>query len=153
VCQALPWIAERRCLMDDLTQAQIAAALCENVYRRSDNDQPLSLTDINAEASDVNLSDASPQGLTTDGSGYWYDNSTGFVGRVVDVNGTVYVVFRGTDWGTGGTVTKDQIVSAIRSAGTAGPIGAIDPLDFTRANLILGTGTAIGTQWDGSQPV
>jgi Ca2+-binding RTX toxin-like protein len=38
---------------------------------------------------------------------YYYDDSTGFVGRVVENNGTVYVVFRGTDLGNLTTLNFD----------------------------------------------
>jgi hypothetical protein len=111
--------------MASLTQAQVAAALAEMSYRRAPQDQALDLSDILPGATDANLSENPPQGLTTpDSSGYYYDDNTGFVGRVVETSDTVYVVFRGTDLGATFDIT--------------GP-------DFTHANGPLGLGTTSGT--------
>ena len=109
---------------ENLTPLQIATALSEDSYRRSDSDQAITLADLSQNATDVALR-TTPQGLTTDGSGYWYDDSTGFVGRVVSVNGTIYVVFRGTDIGTAGSLsdTANGIANLLTTGTASGPVG------------------------------
>ncbi len=81
------------------SRAEIAAALAEQVYRRASQDQALTDGEIGAVAE----TDLAPAGLKQSDD-YFYNDSTGFVGRVVDVGGTVYVVFRGTDMSLGGAV-------------------------------------------------
>src|SRR6266404_8174551 len=97
--------ARRRVMADELTQLEEAAALSEMVYRRSQDDQRLDITgtDGTIPGNDLLLVDPNspdpnnpvslvPPNLTPDGtSGYYYDDSTGFVGRVVkDPSGTIY---------------------------------------------------------------
>ena len=135
--------------MTDLTQTQIAAALIENIYRRSQQDQPIEINNPLIGGRDVDLGLSPPQGLSKlDDSGYWYNNSTGFVGRVVEVGGTVYVVFRGTDIGTD-TSRIGGLFEFVASGGTAGQAGGYDILDWTRANLPLGLGIVSRTMLDG----
>jgi len=73
----------------------IAAALAEQSYRRADADQQIQNEDIGAS----NVSLTAPMGgvQRDDITGFYYNNATGFVGRVVIANGKVFVAFRGTD--------------------------------------------------------
>ena len=80
-----------------LTPLQVASALAEISYRRAEEDQALDISSVGG--SDFSVGDLSAQGLILNG-GYYYDDSTGFVGRVVNVGGTIYVVCRGTDLGS-----------------------------------------------------
>jgi hypothetical protein len=82
--------------MSDLSPQQIAAALAEIDYRRASADQTLKLSSLPRGATDL-AGVKTPEGMTENG-GYYYDDTTGFVGRVVEVNGKVYVAFRGTDF-------------------------------------------------------
>src|SRR4051812_11828256 len=79
-----------------LNELQTAAALAEQVYRRAAKDQQL--TDADIQVSGVTGLRAA--NIYEDGnSAFYYDDATGFTGRVVVNNkdDTVYVVFRGTD--------------------------------------------------------
>jgi hypothetical protein len=80
-----------------LTDTQIAAALSEQIYRRSDADQDLKDQDIGITRF-ITFGTA-PTGLTAEDDGYYYNDATGFVGRVVEANDKIFVVFRGTDGG------------------------------------------------------
>jgi len=110
--------------MATLSSLQVAAALAEMVYRRAEQDQALQLSDIDQNAQDLPMGDLASQGLTKVDN-YYYDDNTGFVGRVVTVGDTVYVVFRGTDYQSLLTYT--------------GP-------DYVDGNYPLGQGTTSGTQ-------
>src|SRR6202012_1298870 len=99
-------------------------------------DQPLSLPAI-GRAADIPVADAqipaqsisalSQMGIQYDG-GYWYDLNTGFVGRVVNAGGTIYVVYRGTD---GGTKTDyGSIFDFFRTGQMTDPVGNFDLLDW-----------------------
>jgi len=148
---------------DNLTQLQIATALAEDSYRRSSSDQALSLSDIAPGAANLGLSgpsesDLTQMGMTSDG-GYWYDDFTGFVGRVVNVNNTIYVTFRGTDMSGGGSDLATALLQAIAAgpvSGVAALLGnsSIDWRDFADANFPLALGTTAGTLLDANlQPV
>jgi hypothetical protein len=117
-----------------LTPTQAAAALAEEIYRRDPADQALSLTDINPSYVNKTLSTDSVTALASMGiinkDGYYYDDSTGFVGQVVTDGTTTYVVYRGTDAGS----------SYLNSDGG----------DWFDANVPLGLGTTAGTKLDGS---
>jgi hypothetical protein len=111
-----------------LDTLQEAAALAEQIYRRNPADQALDIVSAGGSipGSDLVLGPA-PQGLTNVDN-YYYDDSRGFVGRVVQTADTVYVVFRGTDLGA-----------------TLDPLFFLAP-DFADANLPLGSGTTSGTK-------
>ena len=68
--------------MMTLTDVQVAAALSEQVYRRDDFDQQLQLASIGA----TDKSDAVGEVIGFDlVDGYYYNDSTGFVGHVVEL--------------------------------------------------------------------
>jgi len=67
--------------------------------------------------------------------GYYYNDTTGFVGRVVEANGKIFVVFRGTD--LAGSLS--DIVSA--KLGFQKTPGVVDIKDYDYANIALGWGT------------
>src|SRR6266849_4912931 len=94
-----------RCVMAQvLTDLQEAAALAEMVYRRNPADQAIDIVGTGGKipGTDLDLTANPPQGLTpAGGSGYYYDNATGFVGRVVETESADYVIFRGTDMAGG----------------------------------------------------
>jgi hypothetical protein len=132
-------------MMDDLTQLQYAAALAEMVYRRSQDDQRLDITQTGGTipGEDVSLTDANkqplfPPSLTLDpGTGYYYDDSTGFVGRVVrNPDGTIYVVFRGTDSG----LTDFAQANFPLGFGTFGPTQLDDAIALTKAAIAANGG-------------
>jgi hypothetical protein len=81
------------------TDVLYAAALAEMVYRRDPRDQAPELGGGGIEGVDLDIP-VEPSGLTLV-DGYYYDDDTGFVARVVvnDKTDTVFVVFRGTDLG------------------------------------------------------
>jgi len=112
--------------MAGLTQEQIAAALSDNVYRWADQDQPITLANVPGASLQPIVT---PAGLTLNG-GFYYDDSTGFVGTVTNVNGTIYVTFRGVDIG-GGTFNLPQWTTTNLPLGLGLPTGttltALDP--------------------------
>jgi hypothetical protein len=114
--------------MASLSDLQVAAALAEEIYRRSPNDQALDIADIGAQK--VDLSKNPPSGLKLQDDVYYYDDATGFVGRVVDGDGTIYVVFRGTDFFGNPTLVIPS------------------ELDYTDGNIPLALGTLDKTQFD-----
>jgi hypothetical protein len=115
----------------------IAAALAEQSYRRAAADQQIQDGDIGA--SGVSLS---PIGLQQDGtSAFYYNNATGFVGRVVIANGKVFVAFRGTDMAGG---ISDLLAAKVGFERTS----AIDVKDFDYANSPLSFGTSSASQLD-----
>ncbi len=120
-----------------LTDLQVAAALDEQVYRRAAGDQPLSDGDIGATGISVGVS-----GLTQDGNtAYYYNNATGFVGRIVQANGKVFVVLRGTDM-------AGSLADILAAEAGYNSSNSIDINDFNFANLPLGRGTTGVTQYD-----
>ncbi len=114
--------------MPTLTDLQIAAALSEQAYRRSDLDQQLNNNDIGVADAVQSVS-----GMVEDG-GYFYNYATGFVGRIVEANGKIFVVYRGTDVSGGPLAIADAI------AGTGWADGYADTHDWQN-NLALGSGT------------
>ncbi len=75
------------------TDLQIAAALAENVYRRDNGDQQIQFADIDVDP----VTNLPVAGLTPQ-AGYYYNNTTGFVGSVTTKGNTAFITFRGTDW-------------------------------------------------------
>lgn len=127
--------------MTALTDEQIAAALCEKVYRRSDKEQPL--TDAEIEVSSEQLSTSGTQ-LSFDG-GYYYNNNSGFVGRIVQASdGKVFVVFRGSD--LSGSFL-DGIQAMFTTPTPPATPTVADPYDWND-NYWLGTGTFQRTHLD-----
>jgi hypothetical protein len=96
----------------NLTDQQVGAALADMIYRFNALDQPIDLADIGSEGSVTDFKlDETPNGLTPVDN-FYYDNNTGFVGRVVQANGKIFVVFRGLD--LAGSVF-DATASVLRS--------------------------------------
>jgi hypothetical protein len=92
----------------DLTDLLLASALCEEIYRRDTREQSLgqSLTpDYKPDGFQSFVSGVVEAvvvrggitGLSEDNRYYYYNDATGFVGRVVEANGKIFVVLRGTD--------------------------------------------------------
>ena len=86
-----------------LTNTQIAAALCEEVYRRADEDQQIkynegfgNIVPVNTELDQTIISGLQAKGFTLD-NGFYYNNTTGFVGQIIQAGGKTYVVFRSSD--------------------------------------------------------
>jgi hypothetical protein len=77
-----------------LTDVELAAALCEQVYRRDSLDQQLEFSEGFAETLVARENRIS--GFTQD-AGFYYNNATGFVGRIVETDGKIFIVFRGSD--------------------------------------------------------
>ena len=68
-----------------MSDIQIAAALAEQVYRHAAGDQAIG--DVQIGVTGVSGLSATGVSLTEDEtSAYYYDNVTGFVGRVVEAN-------------------------------------------------------------------
>ena len=122
-----------------LTNQQIAAALCEQVYRRSGTEQQLSNSDIGVVKTEFATS------LFTENDGYYYNNNSGFVGRIVEANGTVFVVFRGSD--LAGTFMEDGLQAMFTTPTPPGQPTVADAYDWND-NYYLGTGTTQRTQLD-----
>ncbi|WP_316179578.1 calcium-binding protein [Bradyrhizobium sp. SZCCHNRI1009] len=123
-----------------LNELQTAAALAEQVYRRAAGDQQLSDADIQVSG----VTGLRAANIYEDGnSAFYYDDTTGFAGRVVvnNTDDTVYVVFRGTDMA--GSL-KDL---AVAKAGFERS-SSIDLRDFNYGNFVLGRGTSSRTQFD-----
>lgn len=78
-----------------LSGVQLVAALAEQIYHRNLNDDPIRLNTLGAAAIDVG--NLEPSGLKSVSSvdGVSYYSTRGFVGQVVQKDGTLYVVFRG----------------------------------------------------------
>jgi hypothetical protein len=76
----------------------VAAALSEEVYRRDTLDQKLSSNDYEGfgDSTPTNFLGSSVAHFTYS-DGYYYNYNTGFVGRVVEANGKIFVVLRGRD--------------------------------------------------------
>lgn len=91
--------------MTALTDLQMAAALCEQVYRRSDLDQQLGVLPQQAPpgalpegfgGSDIIAHSSNINGFDNE-NGFYYNDDTGFVGRIIEANGKVFLVLRGSD--------------------------------------------------------
>jgi hypothetical protein len=79
----------------NLSELQLVAALAEEIYRRNGDDIPITLSELDATAVNVDAIAGLTQ-ATGSGAVYYY-SSRGFVGEIVEKGNTVYVVFRGTD--------------------------------------------------------
>jgi hypothetical protein len=124
-----------------LEDLEVAAALAEEIYRRNAKDQPIQLGDIANSKDDSDV--VRPPSLTKDPSGFYYDDATGFVGQVVDANGKIFVVFRGTDLGSltdfdSGDIDADGSLAA----GTTARSQLDDALALTRAAIAAAGGDA-----------
>ena len=129
----------------DLILLQMAAALCEEIYRRATEDQQLTDNNLQVKAVDVSAN-LQGTGLVPTGDGWYYDNSTGFVGRVVSDGNTTYVVIRGTDFSGGfPDLAQDVTANYFPSLGLT-PTGKVDLNDFFLGNQPLGIGTTGKTQ-------
>ena len=122
-----------------LSDLQVASALAEMVYRRDPQDQAIDLPNI-ADASDLPGVVVSPP-LKRVGN-FFYDDATGFVGRVVQANGQVYVVFRGTD---AAVLSLSTMIAAVAHLNDP---SVIDANDINKADIPLGQGTMSATQFD-----
>lgn len=133
-----------------LAGIQLAAALAEEIYRRGTGDDPISISsDLGASAINHGILPGLELVSTSSGDQYYY-SSKGFVGRVVEKDGTVYVVFRGTD-------AVESFATGVRRADSNGALSDIEILDQTgmsdfgdwATNVHLGAYGAIsGTQLD-----
>ncbi len=117
--------------MPTLTDLQVAAALSEQAYRRSNLDQQLTDEDIGVSDDVAGDLQGSP---IVKVDGYYYNYATGFVGRILEANGKIFVVYRGTDVSGGPLAVADAI------AGTGWAEGYADTHDWQN-NLALGSGT------------
>jgi hypothetical protein len=90
-------------MAQQLSEAKIAAALSEQVYRRAKEDMAISDSDfadgfgITINATEYARMDTKQTGLVADKDGYYYNYSTGFCARVVEIGDTIYIVYRGSD--------------------------------------------------------
>lgn len=133
-----------------LTPTQIAAALAEEIYRRGEADHSIDL-EGDLKAKGVNL--GSINGLSLDPNGndinrdYYYYSSRGFVGRAVEKDGILYVVFRGTDSAESfyDGYTKAQAAGAFNNQSIQAPDKLSDWGDWA-TNSKLGLGTLDDTQ-------
>jgi hypothetical protein len=121
--------------MMSLTPLQLLAALAEQVYNRSSNDDPITLGQLGMDVAPIQQ----PLGLTPN-RGFYY-SPRGFVGEVVTDGTSVYVVFRGTDLSTG---FKAALLAAVAAGSNqlAPPAsnGKIDVGDVVN-DLLLGSGS------------
>jgi hypothetical protein len=136
----------------------LAAAFCEQVYRRSSNEQQLvsgppdfegfgKLVPNRGITVRTNLLNLDP-GITqseTNGQndGFYYNLSNGFVGQVIEANGKTFVVLRGSDLSTSFGSALKSLIFASPTGPTHAPETAstVDQLDWAN-NRILGVGTA-----------
>lgn len=89
----------------NLTDVQMASALAEQIYRRSQdgshnlNDHGITLKDLNANSVSLEIQGLQPDTDISDGAhpDTYYYSAQGFVGHLVVKDGTLWVVFRGTD--------------------------------------------------------
>jgi len=77
-------------------------------------------------------------------NGYYYNNDTGFVGQIVEANGKIFVVFRGSDLSSG---FGDAISAFFSDPEPGGDASTVDAQDWSD-NHKLGTGTIEYTQLD-----
>ena len=129
-----------------LDPLKTSAALAEQVYRRAKEDQQLTDGDIGVRVVDGVFGNLQGPVLTTQGDGWYYNNATGFVGRVVSDGTTTYVVLRGTDMS--GSLGETALNIASNYFGGGSLTQRTDVNDFTYANLALGFGSAGTTQLD-----
>jgi Ca2+-binding RTX toxin-like protein len=136
--------------MSDLDR-QIAAALCEQVYRRADAEQQIENAEFEGAGlgtvTNVPVTDAqaASMGLTLN-EGFLYNYNTGFVGRLVEANDKIFVVYRGSD--LSGGLFDIAIPFLFGDAEAANvPAGLADPLDWGN-NGALTSGTLAHTQLD-----
>lgn len=134
-----------------LTDLQMAAALCEQVYRRSNFEQQLGNTTGVTEGFDGSSVSVNPlvgvsgTPFTLD-NGFYYNNSTGFVAQIVQANGKIFLVLRGSD-------LSSDFYDAIIPALLGDPLGGrqtsstVDEQDWAN-NKALGLGTVSQTQFD-----
>jgi hypothetical protein len=133
----------------NLSGVQLAAALAEQVYRRNSNDIPVTLTELGATP--LTVTPADPNQFATDRStvdnATYYYTPRGFVGEVVQKDGVVYVVFRGTD-------SSESFFNGLKKAAANGfnqtatdPSRLSDLGDWTN-NVLLALGTSQETQLD-----
>jgi len=110
------------------------------VYRRNENDHPITPGEVGGNFASIEA--GIPPGLVTDTKReYYYDPSNGFVGTIVDVEITRYVVYRGTDMSSG-------IANSIANQLGWKSGNLVDSKDITEANLKLGFGTTTRSQLD-----
>lgn len=133
----------------DLAGAKLAAALAEHVYRRSEDDIPITLHDLDATGISVGPIDASQFKTDTgpDGALFYYTDR-GFVGEVVEKADTIYVVFRGSDSAEGFGTNFQKAFGANFDQTVRDPARLTDIGDFIN-NMALAAGLSVGrTQLD-----
>ena len=87
-----------------LEPLQLAVVLADEIYRRAEQDfairitEDLDLTAVNLRKDFIQTSYGNVIEKRDD---YYYGIDTGFVGRVVEKDNTIYVVYRGTDMAGG----------------------------------------------------
>jgi len=130
-----------------LTELETAAALAEEGYRRDPKDQQLADQGVNGAngigVGGVQLSPTVLSGtnLKSGGDAFYYDDTTGFAGRVVTSGNTVFVVFRGTDMAGG----LDDLLDAELGWGAS---DKVDLRDLPFGNQALGFGTSGQSQFN-----
>ena len=134
----------------NLTDLQISAALCEEIYRRNDKDYSLNVSDeLGLTSVDYGDIPGLTRNISETGDVYYY-STKGFVGRVVSDGSKLYVVFRGTD-------SAEGFLTGAYSAITKGVLGNLeirnDPSDnksdlgdWGTNSLLGGSGTFESTQ-------
>jgi hypothetical protein len=140
--------------MSNSVDVMLAAALCEEIYRRAPGEQSLgeSTTLLYhkegfASFYDDPITPKEPTivGLTNKES-YYYNDDTGFVGRIVEANGKIFVVLRGSD-------LSAEFTDAIRAMFASDPAqadskgGTVDTYDWYN-NRQMGKGTLAPSQID-----
>jgi trimeric autotransporter adhesin len=130
-----------------LTDLQMAAALCEQVYRRDNLDQQLDSTEASAGGfgTVLNIQNTQIAGFTLD-NGFYYNNVSGFVAQIVQANGKIFVVFRGSDLSSG---FGDALIPALFGDPLGGGQNSstVDQQDWAN-NFVLGLGTVQRSQLD-----
>ncbi len=125
------------------TGVALYAALAEQIYRRDNRDQALADGDIFGQGQFAQGGFATQQtGLSLNGDGFYYQEGpdNGFVARVVKVESTYIIVYRGTDLsGSQAELAADQL--GFKNS------ERVDSGDFD-SNLALGPGTWDRTQLD-----
>lgn len=141
----------------NLSGIELAAALAEEIYRRADGDNPIDVVgDLGATPIDMRpfLEDASGlhfnSNATPENQDYYFYSSKGFVGRVVEKDGVVYVVFRGTDEASSFPVGFGKMVynGGLSNPTVKDPSEYISDLGDWSSNYHLGKGTLQATQLD-----
>ncbi len=136
--------------MSDTTtnSLHVAAALADEIYRRDTLDFGIrvlsdEVADIAATAITLGHLTTRDGAMVTQVGDYYYGMDTGFVGRVVEKDNVIYVVYRGTDLAGG----LADIAAA--NLGYSDPDPArIDVHDWDMANVPLGAGTLGRSQLD-----